>query len=171
MGILNVRQNMDKKCQELSNDIIENILLLEATSELITNFLPELRKGSLENLNDFLRLIDIGTEQASILANNRKVYLESAKFQRWFRYWEEDIEYSASGTKNFMNGLGRHVGKFDLLLNEISNLTSRTEQEKFKKVGKSSKKTIKKIKPKKKARKIAKKVTTKKKAKSAKKRK
>ena len=171
MGILNVRQNIDKKCQELSGDINENLLLLDATMGLIVNFFPDLRKGSPEKLNDFLRLIDIGTEQASILANNRRVYLESAKFQRWFRYWENDIEYSASGTKNFMNGLGRHVGKFDMLLNEISNLTSKTEQGKLKKSGKSSKKTTKKSKPKKKTRKITKKITAKKKPKSTKKRK
>ena len=169
MGILNVRQNMDKKCQELSGDINENLLLLEATMELIVNFFPDLSKGAPEKLNDFLRLIDIGTEQASILANNRRVYLESAKFQRWFRYWENDIEYSASGTKNFMNGLSRHVGKFDMLLNEISNLTSKTGHGKLKKSGKTSKKTTKKSKPKKKTRKITKKVAAKKKPKSTKK--
>ncbi len=171
MGIFNIKQNIDMKSKELSEDINENLLLLEATMELIINFIPELKKGSPDRLRDFLRLIDIGTEQASILANNRRVYFENSKFQRWFRYWENDIEYSASGTKNFMNGLSRPIGKFDMLLNEISNLTSKTGQTKMNKLVKPSKKTIKKSQPKKKARKVVKKVVAKKKSKGTKKRK
>ena len=167
MGIFNVKQNIDKKSKELSADIGENLLLLQATMELMIDFIPELRKGSPDRLRDFLRLIDIGTEQASILANNRRVYFENTNFQRWFRYWENDIEYSATGTKNFMNGLGRQVGKFDMLLNEISNLTSKTGQGKLKK----SRKATKKSQPKKKARKVVKKVAAKKKPKNTKKRK
>ena len=169
MGILNVKKNIDKKCKDLSDDINENILLLEATMELIINFIPELKKGSTDRLKDFLRLIDIGTEQASILANNRKVYFENTNFQRWFRYWDNDIEYSAVGTKNFMNSLGRYVGKFDMLLNEISNLTSKTKQGKLRKLEKTSKRTVKKNKPKKKTRKAMKKVSAKKKSKITKK--
>ncbi len=167
MGIFNVKQNIDKKSKELSADISENLLLLQATMELMIDFIPELKKGSPDRLRDFLRLIDIGTEQASILANNRRVYFENTNFQRWFRYWENDIEYSATGTKNFMNGLGRQVGKFDMLLNEISNLTSKTGQGKLKK----SRKTTKKSQPKKKTRKVVKKVAAKKKPKNTKKRK
>lgn len=171
MGIFNIKQNIDKKSKELSDDINENLLLLEATMDLMINFIPELKKGSPDRLRDFLRLIDIGTEQASILANNRRVYFENSKFQGWFRYWENDIEYSATGTKNFMNGLSRHVGKFDMLLNEISNLTSETGQIKSKKLAKTSKKTTKKSQPKKKAIKVVKKVAANKKSKSTKKRK
>jgi hypothetical protein len=172
MGIFNVKQNIDKKSKELSADIGENLLLLQATMELMIDFIPELRKGSPDRLRDFLRLIDIGTEQASILANNRRVYFENTNFQRWFRYWENDIEYSATGTKNFMNGLGKQVGKFDMLLNEISNLTSKTGQGKLKKSRKTTKKSQpKKSQAKKKARKVVKKVAAKKKAKSTKKRK
>jgi hypothetical protein len=170
MGILNVKKNIDKKCKDLSYDINENLLLLEATMELIIDFIPELRKGSPDRLKDFLRLIDIGTEQASILANNRRVYFDNTNFQKWFRYWDNDIEYSAAGTKNFMNSLGRHVGKFDMLLNEISNLTNRTKQKKLK-LGKTSKKPVKKSKPIKKISKVAKKATDKKKSISKKKRK
>lgn len=169
MGIFNVKKNLDKKCKDLSDDINETIQLLEATMELIINFIPELNSASADRLKDFRRIIDIGSEQASILANNRRVYFENSNFQRWFRYWENDIEYSAAGTKNFMNSLGRYKGKFDMLLNEISNLTSKTKQGSLIKLEKASKRKIKKSKPKKKISKVVKKIDAKKKSKTSKK--